>query len=317
MKKNIFTIAIIAIIFVFTSCDKEEEVTINQPQASATKDILTFATQEEFDKTLAKVNAMTKEERLTWEKEQGFKSFGTICDDYYYSLDFSEYQSIEKLKMNTNNKLLKIYEEDGDFYIEPCEFSSKFKYIINKDKMYIISNRIFKIVESKPISTNLSDYNLLMSIEDYNSFKIIFEKKYQTNSLKAKEREDIEKEITGVSGGKSYKTKVTIQTENFWASFPTRTQIETEFTIKNYKKGLLGFYIDYLYTNYDIELVAYDEVSDTWCNVYGKAENHKIDSYNSSAKVDVSDGWTNAYNPLFYSYKVYVLTHAGEISIKR
>jgi len=96
MRKNIFTIAIIAIIFVLSSCEKDE-VAQSQPQASTTKDILTFATQEDFDKTLAKVNAMTKEERLAWEKEQGFKSFGTMCDEFYETIDPSSFKSLEEV----------------------------------------------------------------------------------------------------------------------------------------------------------------------------------------------------------------------------
>ena len=114
----------------------------------------------------------------------------------------------------------------------------------------------------------------------------------------------------------NYKTKVTIQTENFWAFFPDRTEIETEFTITNYKKGFFGFYEYTLGTEYEITLYAYDEVSGKACNAWGSSENQKIKSYNNSEKVYVCDGWTNKYNPLFDYYYVSVFTRAGEIKVK-
>ena len=67
MKKVIFIFAII--LTALTSCEKEE-IIVSETSKPQNKEILTFATQEEFEETLAKVNAMSKEERLAWEKEQ-------------------------------------------------------------------------------------------------------------------------------------------------------------------------------------------------------------------------------------------------------
>ena len=109
------------------------------------------------------------------------------------------------------------------------------------------------------------------------------------------------------------KTKVRIETENFWAAFPDRTLIETEFTIINYKWGPFGFYECSNVTDYKITLFAYDEVSGKACNLWGSAENLIIKNYNNSEKVYVCEGWTNRFNPLFVYYNVHVLTSAGEI----
>jgi hypothetical protein len=69
MKKYILSIVTFAIIFIFVPCDKEE-LSIDASQTIKETDIPTFATHEDFEKTLEKVNCMTKEEILTWEKEK-------------------------------------------------------------------------------------------------------------------------------------------------------------------------------------------------------------------------------------------------------
>jgi hypothetical protein len=319
MKKYILSIVTFAIIFIFVSCDKEE-LSMDTSQTIKETDILTFATLEDFEKTLEKVNSMTKEERLAWEKENNFSSFGTISEQYYEILKLNDYKTIDQLKNNSDEKLINIYKEAGDFYIEPSEFSSRYKYVMNKDKMYIISNRVFKIIDSKPYSANLTEYKMLKSIENVNDYTsvFIFDSNNQKSGLfKVKYLEERDSSIVGSSGGNGYKTKVAIQTENFWASFPTRTQIETEFTIYNYKLGWLGYYIYEMQTEYEINLYASDEVSGKVCNCFGAASNHNISSYNKSEKNDIADGWSNSYNPVFDDYDVFVLTAAGQINLTK
>jgi hypothetical protein len=157
MTKNIFTIAIIAIIFVFTSCEKDE-VTINQPQANETKDILTFATQEDFDKTLAKVNSMTKEERLAWEKEQGFKSFGTICDEFYATIDPQSFKSTDEIKafVARNSDKIEFYtSSDGETYCVTKDFKTVEKYLLNENHVCKIENKIVSFSNNSMIEIPL------------------------------------------------------------------------------------------------------------------------------------------------------------------
>lgn len=210
-------------LFALVSCDKEE-VSITDNTKVTEQEILTFATQEEFELTLAKVNAMTKEERLLWEKEQGFKSFGTICDEFYESIDFESLKSIDMLKTMDTNKLIKIYSFEKETIIEPIEIDAKERFLMNKNKMYIVSNMVFKIVDSKQISTSISHIEALSEINSFNDFlsHSIFDAQLKQNtSLRVKQSEYINKEVTRYDG--RYMTKVNYQTENYWASFPTRT----------------------------------------------------------------------------------------------
>lgn len=221
MKKIIYIFAIM--LFALVSCDKEE-VSITDNTKVTEQEILTFATQEEFELTLAKVNAMTKEERLLWEKEQGFKSFGTICDEFYESIDFESLKSIDMLKTMDTNKLIKIYSFEKETIIEPIEIDAKERFLMNKNKMYIVSNMVFKIVDSKQISTSISHIEALSEINSFNDFlsHSIFDAQLKQNtSLRVKQSEYINKEVTRYDG--RYMTKVNYQTENYWASFPTRT----------------------------------------------------------------------------------------------
>ena len=306
-------------LFALVSCDKEE-VAITDSTKVTEKEILTFATQEEFEQTLAKVNAMTKEERLLWEKEQGFKSFGTICDEFYESIDFESLKSIDMLKILDTNKLLKIYTYEKETIIEPIDIDAKERFLMNKNKMYIVSNMVFKIVDSKQISTRISHIEALYEINSFNDFlshPIFNAQLKQNSSLRAKQSEYINKEVTRADG--KYMTKVNYQTENYWASFPTRTQIEVEFTIKNYKKAWIGYKLEKLNTDYVINLEAFDEsgrLSTFWtCN--GAAIGHQLDNYNKTEKYDIVDGWTNSYaTPKFSSVSGWIESPAGRIDIE-
>lgn len=317
MTKKIITIVITSIIFVFSSCDKED-VIMNNPVALETKDILTFSTQEDFDNTLAKVNAMTKEERIAWEEKQGFKSYGTISDEFYESIEFESIKSIFQLKSMDIDSLLNIYTCEGETIIEPKEIDANERFLMNKNKMYIVSTMVFKIVDSKQVSTHITQIDALNEINSYNDFlshpELIAQSKKNT-SLKAKNIEDIDNEVTSWNG--VYMTKVNLQTENYWASFPTRTLIEVEFTIKNYKKAWIGYKLDTQNTNYEIALEAYDEsgrLSGQYWYCYGAGTLHQFSSYNKSEKYFIIDGWTNDYiTPKFSSVDGFIESLAGWI----
>lgn len=145
------------IIFAFISCEKED-VALSQPKTNETKDILSFATQEDFYKTLAKVNAMTKEERLAWEKKQGFKSFGTICDEFYETINPSSFKSVEEVKafVAKNSDKIEFYtSSDGETYCVTKDFLSAERYLTNINQACKINNKVI-VYSSNEISANQS-----------------------------------------------------------------------------------------------------------------------------------------------------------------
>ncbi len=153
MKKVIFIFAII--LTALTSCEKEE-ITVSETSKPQNKEILTFATQEEFEETLAKVNAMSKEERLAWEKEQGFKSFGTICDEFYETIDPERFKSSEEVKAfvaKHSDKIEFYTSSDGEIYCVTKHFKIKEKYMINKNLACKIGEQYYTF-HNKSINTN-------------------------------------------------------------------------------------------------------------------------------------------------------------------
>ena len=88
-------IAILSVSFALTSCSKTSDELASV--ASTKQDILTFKTTEEFNATVQKVNSMKADERVAWEKSQGFKSFGTICDEFYATIEPQNFKTIEQV----------------------------------------------------------------------------------------------------------------------------------------------------------------------------------------------------------------------------
>lgn len=313
MKKVIFIFAII--LTALTSCEKEE-IIVSETSKPQNKEILTFATQEEFEETLAKVNAMSKEERLAWEKEQGFKSFGTICDEFYETIDFENCKTIDDVKKHDpENKFLKIYFSGGEFYVEPAEMSIKEKFLANAEKMFIISDKAYKIIDSKTVFTNISNIESLKKakrlkeFESINSYSIDLSQKISA----AATAEQSYFEVTRADH--NYKTKLRIQTENFWDVFPDHTDREVEFEITNYKNGWFGFYVYKLETYINIELASLDYKSMKSFVLTSYEPSYTVGNYTRDERTYICDGWTNAYDPFFEMRKIDVSTTAGTIYI--
>ncbi len=172
-----YILSVLLTIFAFTSCDKNE-LAISEIQKSTKTDILTFATQEDFDKTLTKVNAMTKEERLAWEKEQGFKSFGTICDEFYATIQPENFKSLEEVQVFVarNSDKIEFYtSSDGETYCVTKDFKNPMRYIINQNMLYVIGTSAYKRIGDNTYSSNISNLNALSNaktLEDINRIDI-------------------------------------------------------------------------------------------------------------------------------------------------
>ncbi len=177
--------------------------------------------------------------------------------------------------------------------------------------MFIVENKAYKIVGSEIISTELLNIDILKKtnyLTDNNNLKRI---KRTNNALR--KVINIEENTFTVKNA-YYKTKLYIQTENFWNSFPTRTERETEFTVTNYKNGLFGYYVYTLPTTYEIYLESHDVDTDIYYILAESITNHDIKDYNRSEKILITNGWTNTYYPYFSTKYGTVITQAGEIT---
>ena len=178
--------------FAFTSCDKNEEAiaTLENPKQS----ILTFKTFDEYNETLSKVNAMSKAERLVWENEQGFKSFGTICDEFYETIDPESFKSVDEVKafvLKNSDKIELYICSDGETYCVTKEFKNEKRTIMNNKKMYIIGATVYKIIENTTYTTSISNIDELLdvnTIEDIERKSLIGE---YSDNIKANSKSSI------------------------------------------------------------------------------------------------------------------------------
>jgi hypothetical protein len=194
-------------------------VALSQSQANETKDILTFATQEDFDKTLAKVNAMTKEERLAWEKEQGFKSFGTICDEFYATIQPENFKSLEEVQVfvaRNSDKIKLDTDNNGQISCYTQEYDNNKRYLLDKNRMFIVGNKAYKSFENGiEVSVDASLTNRISTVKDYNLLAengiIEFEKvKFKANTA-TNEDQYFERTEQKSIGTKNYRTNVRVE----------------------------------------------------------------------------------------------------------
>ncbi len=155
-----------------TSCSKTSDELASV--ASIKQDILTFKTTEEFNTTVQKVNSMKIEERSAWEKSQGFKSFGTICDEFYATIEPQNFKTIEQVNdfVFANSDKIQIYKNAaGDPYCEVQEFDNSARYLMNKDKMYIVGLTVVKQFAEGTVSTDIANIEVLKNSKNYTDLR--------------------------------------------------------------------------------------------------------------------------------------------------
>jgi len=174
MKNNFikYAFSILAFTLVFASCNNKEELAgvANKTTATPT-DILTFNTKAEFDSTVQKVSLMSPDEKKSWEKSKGFKSFGTTCDEFYQTINPERFKSSNEVNdfIAQNSDKICIYTNDaGDKYCEVKEFDNTSRFIMNSNKMYIVGTTVFKQFEEGLISSDIANVDKLKNAKNYN-----------------------------------------------------------------------------------------------------------------------------------------------------
>lgn len=231
-----------------TSCDKNETpITVLE---NAKQDILTFNTNEEFTAALSKVNAMNNTERLTWEKSKGFKSFGTICNEVYQSIDPTKFKNLQEVKdtVAALSNFLEINQnQNGELYVDTKECINPARYLMNEDKMYIIGTKVFKQFDKKLVSENICNVEKLRNMKACDVSD-------KSEVSKVKQRLLPSGYITGgdlwgpskIVSGQKYVIRVVIDTQSD-GNFPSSLRRD-RYSFYNYKWTLWIYWGDYLTT---------------------------------------------------------------------
>jgi hypothetical protein len=282
MKINLvkYILGVLAFTFVLTGCSKNEDALTTV--VSNKQDIMTFKSVEEFNTTVQKVNSMNPEERRTWEKSQGFKSFGTICDEVFKSIDPTNFKSLQEVKDSVAalSSFLEIGQnKNGKYFVDAKESTNPARFIMNKDKMYIVDNLVYKQFDNELVSRNISE------IENLKELKL----NSSVNTLK--------KVITY---GYAYANNV-----NYFEQWGINGNYAIKVTFKTYLiAGPMGYLRqhDYIFNNYKWTLWVYwgNYTSHTYSNIKTvTADDYQIDQ-NSPINHRLSTGYY--YNADEYTY---------------
>ena len=236
MKKNnksmLFLVAVCACLA--ASCDKET-ITLNEKVKNdnqiETKDIVKFDNMDEYTKVLDSVLSMNDLELKLYEESMGYKSFGRECDEFYENIDFEKFTTQEELLSFVDNSdyLVITEDEEGELYIE-TPFSTNYRrYLMNKDRLFMIGETYYKVFEDGVISAEKDDLEELREIKT-NKIGAI----ESTHSLQV---EKIQREIKEFdSKDDAYNCGLFVEKKETRNRDRTRVQISLESTFK-YNNG--------------------------------------------------------------------------------
>jgi len=168
IKSIKYILGVLIFAFSLTSCSKNSDELASVENTK--QDILTFATAQAFDSAQVKVNSMKPEDRVAWEKSKGFKSFGTICDEFYKTIEPQNFKTIEEINafVASNSDKIQIYENNtGDKYCEVQEFDNSERYLMNKNKMYIVGTTVVRKFNEATVSTDIANLDVIKKAKNY------------------------------------------------------------------------------------------------------------------------------------------------------
>lgn len=174
MRKISFVRLCLSVLILFSTfaCEKNDVIpskeTTTQSDYVVVDGVLTFSSDEACQRTVEMVNKMTEEELLAWEKSINFRSLGTIADQFYYSIDFDKFSSLEELIgfFNNNSDKLLVENKNGEYYFEPSKMGNVNRYIINEDGIFVIRNMAYKELANRIVSVPINKINELKSVSN-------------------------------------------------------------------------------------------------------------------------------------------------------
>jgi|GEM_PF-5943993 len=187
---------------------------------------------------------MTKQQRLAWEKEQGFKSFGSKGDSTYENTNPDNFKSkaeMEEFLVKNSNYFEVKTNSNGDKYVDLIEHSNNLRYLMNEDKMFIVGDKAFKSMNNELLSDKLVNFDKVKKAESKNISNSGMSKVIASDFV---DYIDIWGPVKTVSGQK-YTSKVCFETDNileFWSGNPQR---KDRLTFYNYKWTSWIYWGDY------------------------------------------------------------------------
>jgi hypothetical protein len=162
-------LSIICLGLSFFSCSKSD---ITQKMDSdQTLKVPSYKTVESLIDLRKTIFSLTHEERMAYEDSHGYKSFGRICDELYFSILPSKFNSIEEAKTfvaDHSEYLQLIVGEDGSLTLETVDYNNPYRYFMDINKMFRIGNSMYKVFDANIASTTVEDAEKLKSLTSEN-----------------------------------------------------------------------------------------------------------------------------------------------------
>lgn len=260
LKMFIFTVKNIFLLlpfFVLISCDKNELIS-SEIEIQSNQNILSFKTEYDYQQELKKVNSMTEEQRLLWEKENGFQSLGTICNEFYNTIDPKQFNDLDEIKnfvLNNADKI-QLVEVSGELYCEPKYNNSTQKYLVNKKLQVCIADKILYLNEEGNLSPDST--SMISSI----SVKNIISKNNSLSKMKNAFVTEYDVVDTCTIGADNYKMVFTLSTRNEYDSYVT--YIVRQVRLKNYARWLAVWWLRTYNSTYTVKVKGTDITYGNW-----------------------------------------------------
>lgn len=177
MKRTI-TFCLCFSLFFFNSCSKEDGLTI---PTKTLQNIPTYSDESTLNDETQKILSLNKEERDKLETQKNYKSFGSICDDIYYSIELKKFKNIEEIKdfVSRNSEHLQLIpDQNGEYTLETKCYNNIYRYMINENQELIVGNILFKVSGEEIINPKTNEVHASLSKTD--KFRLFTKEAIQT-----------------------------------------------------------------------------------------------------------------------------------------
>ncbi|MEA1878224.1 MAG: hypothetical protein U9N86_15375 [Bacteroidota bacterium] len=266
----LLNLIIISIAISLSSCSKHELSTDSISDHSTVPIFKSGISLMDYSKAIF---SLSYEERIAWEDSHGYRSFGSICEELYLSIDPADFKSIQEVKqfVSKHSKYLQLIEdEDGRLTLEVVDYKNPYRYMMNKDKMFQIDNSAYKISGDYILSTDVGNIEKLRTQDaqnlDFSNKDGIKVWKYN-NNLENNRLKDATynygtsldppaKETNG-----NYRTKVELD-EYMWDNYGT--MIYTHYLVRAYKYVWPVWYWNTRDLTVEVKVAEDYYISPTW-----------------------------------------------------
>lgn len=314
LYKNLKNILLIALVVFSVSCDKDN-LTIKNSE-----NILKFKTIEELNSYMDNSLKMNLNELKELELTRGFKSFGRICDEVYQNLNIDKLTTFEQIDLYVKNHSEYLYfqkDEEGVLVLESVMSNNPYRYVMNKEKLFIINDRVVKVFENYLVATNIENMEELKLLNENNINTKSLDKKFEMFSEIIVKDNLLEKDATYNCGSDQKEARVTTNNDRTKISmnFMTQTQINNgttwtqlcvEWEVRPYKQ-ILGVWCYCTRTLlWDFNVRADYSVSGIWDHNQFHTYGSTIDPEWSIGAIQVISATTGSFSGYhFGGYKCY------------